>query len=103
MRFHRRSALSHPLALQAIYHAKLTWTWEAKKQNRRAADAFMATNCRLIHATNSETVLREVLDFQKTVEDLWCSPAPFPPHRLPHSGLRIPRTPPPPPQWPTYS
>ena len=97
MRFHRRSALSHPLALQAIYHAKLTWTWEAKKQNRRAADAFMATNCRLIHATNSETVLREALDFQKTVERHL---------QLDAGSVVLPRsvpTPPPPPQWPTYS
>ena len=55
-------------ASEAVYHAKLSWTWEAKKQNRRAADAFLHTNCRLIHATSSEGVLREVQDFRKCVE-----------------------------------
>ena len=54
---------------QAVYHAKLAWTWESKKQNRRAADAFMSTNCRLVLANNSETVLREVLDFRRSVEN----------------------------------
>lgn len=51
-----------------MYHAKLSWTWEAKRQNRKAAEMFLSSNCRLTMAANAESVIKEVQEFQRVIQ-----------------------------------
>ena len=52
---------------QAVYHAKLSWKWEAKKNNKVAAEAFIKLNTRLLLATDPEAVVRQVNEFEAEI------------------------------------
>lgn len=51
-----------------MYHTKLQWKWEAKKQNKRAAEGFLANHCQFMEATSAEAVVTSVRNFVQGVE-----------------------------------